>query len=319
MKFRRLLEKLKSALGGASPKEPDTSRVSRRIPESNSRKSSREAGPVRVVPPRSPASVDPKQKEDNMAPPGRRPEIDLFIGFDLGTSCSKVVIGNPEVEISFPVVFQEGKQGVTQFLLPTTFREDADGCHLVREGPGTHSNFKLRLMSPSQESGGNRDDDLVDLTVYATLVLRETLQWFYGTQNRDYSHFDIVWNLAVGFPKKEVSGRDKLALGYREAMAAASILMGGSEAVTRKAAFEALHSVRNGGGDRGVIDPELIELWPEIAAQLAGYMRSPYHRNGNLVLIDIGAGTLDVSAVILHGAVDSQKCSFHHCAAFRYA
>ncbi len=174
-------------------------------------------------------------------------------------------------------------------------------------------------MSPSQESGGNRDDDLVDLTVYATLVLRETLQWFYGTQNRDYSHFDIVWNLAVGFPKKEVSGRDKLALGYREAMAAASILMGGSEAVTRKAAFEALHSVRNGGGDRGVIDPELIELWPEIAAQLAGYMRSPYHRNGNLVLIDIGAGTLDVSAVILHGAVDSQKCSFHHCAAFRYA
>ncbi len=65
--------------------------------------------------------------------------------------------------------------------------------------------------------------------------------------------------------------------------------------------------------DGRFVQPSDIELYPEIAAQLAGYVNSPYRKQGSLLLIDVGAGTLDVSTIILHGDRDRDIVSFHFC------
>jgi len=241
-------------------------------------------------------------------------QIDLYIGFDLGTSSSKVVIGNPEMESTFPVVFRETEQGVEQFLVPTAFEETASECRLVNNHCGSHSNFKLRLMDAAGAAKRPSDNDCIDLVVYAALILRYSVKWFGEVYRQDYGHFDIVWNLAVGFPRKEICKNGILENAYHEILSAASVVAGGSECITRAFAAEAIKSVRSGLASNGLIHPDLIKIWPEIAAQLAGYMRSPYQRDGNLVLIDVGAGTLDISAIILHGPMDLRQCSFHHCA-----
>jgi hypothetical protein len=44
-----------------------------------------------------------------------------------------------------------------------------------------------------------------------------------------------------------------------------------------------------------LLDPQLITPFPEFVAQVAGYVRSPRRREGLHTLIDIGAGTLDVT------------------------
>lgn len=240
-----------------------------------------------------------------------RPVIDAQIGFDLGTSSSKVVIGFPDMEKSIPVVFRPDQSGVSRYLVPTSYREVGADCQLVASGGGDHCNFKMRLMQAVAD-GQVCDTGLkVDLVVYAALVLRRSMEWF-GTQyQRDFGHLKLSWNLAVGFPGKKVTG--PLASVYMKCMVAAALLAGTGTNITRQNAKAALLGHLEHGGCETAIHPDSISLWPEIAAQLAGYMRSPYHRNGNIVIVDIGAGTVDISTIILHGITEARICSFHFC------
>lgn len=268
---------------------------------------------------------DRKEADDPVVEPGRgdsqslkvepatddRPVVDAQIGFDLGTSSSKVVIGFPDMEKSIPVVFRPDQSGVSRYLVPTSYRDTGTECQLVASGGGDRCNFKMRLMQ-AVAFGQVADAELqIDLVVYAALVLRRSMEWF-GTQyQRDFGHLKLFWNLAVGFPGKKVTG--PLASVYMECMVAAALLAGTGVTITRQNAKAALLGRLGRGGRETAIHPDSICLWPEIAAQLAGYMRSPYHRNGNIVLVDIGAGTVDISTLILHGRTEARVCSFHFC------
>jgi hypothetical protein len=62
-----------------------------------------------------------------------------------------------------------------------------------------------------------------------------------------------------------------------------------------------------------VLPDDRIHFYPEIAAQLAGYINSPFRQHGPLLLIDVGAGTMDVSTLIVHGNAQQDVVSFHVC------
>jgi len=219
------------------------------------------------------------------------PVIDLVLGLDLGTSCSKVVIGDPGWQNkSLAVSFAREDSNIAAWLDPTRLASEA--------------NLKMRLMNdPTSEHVQNL------VASYLAKVITYSRSWFDSNKPADYRRREIQWSLNLGFPDKSVKG-SRLADAYRKvanlAVAAAS--------QPQPPTVDVMDAIR-----RGELKPEpmiphsRVNLYPEIAAQLAGYINSPYRKIGNLLLIDVGAGTLDVSTIILHGDHEQDIVSFHFC------
>lgn len=162
------------------------------------------------------------------------------------------------------------------------------------------------------QSGQPVDNHVVDLSVYFALVLRESFKWFDSRLGQSYRDRDICWSLNLGYPGKQVvpgSLRDSLLA----AGTAACKSLAGNKPISHRALADALNGRSVADGTKPLVEPERIGLYPEIAAQLAGYVKSPYHETGPLLLVDVGAGTLDVSTLILHTAEGDDVCSFHFC------
>ncbi len=230
----------------------------------------------------SPASSDPGAA-------GQR--IDVVLGLDLGTSCTKVVIGDRGLRHeSHAVPLLPRESGLAKFLLPTRV--------------GREPNLKLRLMDTP---GDKRTRDLMAL--YLASVMRWAIQWFLREGPPAYRQLELEWSLSLGFPGKIVN-RGPLAEAYMDAagLAAACLDDTGNLDLARICALR-----QQGLTGSRLIPVSRIRLYPEIAAQLAGYINSPFRLHGNLLLIDVGAGTVDVSTIILHPDGEREVCSFHFC------
>lgn len=245
-------------------------------------------------------------------PTAALPEVDLVIGLDLGTSFSKVVIGDYGVMgKSYPVVFCHEDSSIGRHLLPTVFCEGAVECQLhSNDGPKLH-NLKLRLMQSLDDRSDDVQSAIENLAIYVALVLRHTILWFAADHGADYNGLLPCWHLNVGFPRKNVGG--PLLDAYKQVASAAVIMASSNDAVNRGHARRALRQRDMPSLCNPLVHPARVHFYPEIAAQLAGYSKSPYRRNGNLMLVDVGAGTLDVSTLILHDQEHQDICSFHFC------
>jgi hypothetical protein len=144
------------------------------------------------------------------------------------------------------------------------------------------------------------------------LLLNHSFTWF--NQHAAANHRDrrCCWWLNVGFPAKRIEGNPRLATSYTRACKAAACAVEFGEPICRSLLQRCLHSQET-IDTTPRIAPDRIHLYPEIAAQLAGYAYSPYRKEGPLLLLDIGAGTLDVSTLILHRVDGEEVCSFHFC------
>ena len=246
--------------------------------------------PARDPAPRATAREQPPAPPANITAIAA-PAVDLVLGLDLGTSCSKVVIGDPGWKNkSYAVSFGPENGDISAWLHPTRF--------------GSETNLKMRLMN-DPSSGDVRDL----LACYLAEVIRHSRSWFDSNGPADYRRREIRWSLNLGFPDKSVKG-SRLASAYSEVAHAAVALASSPEPLSPELASRIRrHEL--------VIDPFIppsrLNLYPEIAAQLAGYVNSPHRMRGNLLLIDVGAGTLDVSTIILHGDRAHDIVSFHFC------
>lgn len=225
------------------------------------------------------------------------PQVDLMLGVDLGTSCTKVVIGDHGwLGQSYAVPVGWGDSGLERFLRPTQ----------LEIGGQFETNLKLRLMA---DPGSQQVRDL--LVLYLAGVIRDSIRWFEDEGSGRYRGRTPKWSLNVGFPAKQVSG-GPLVDAYEDIASLAAYLAPLDVELTHGTVSSARNEVAQDDPSRAIPNKR-IRLYPEIAAQLAGYVNSPFRAQGNLILIDVGAGTLDVSTVILHGNQDEDVVSFHFC------
>jgi len=238
------------------------------------------------------------------APPNTGPEIresalavDLTLGIDLGTSCTKVVIGDHGwLGKSYAIPVGVNGVGMERFLRVTQ----------VPVGNSVEANLKMRLMA---DPASPLVRDLVAL--YLAGVIRDSLRWFAAEGPRRYSERRPSWSLNLGFPDKNVNG-GVLVDAYRE-IANWATRLASTDLPLDLSSLRSLRTNSESEPTKRLIPPSRIHLYPEIGAQLAGYVNSPYRVRENLILIDVGAGTLDVSTIILHGNDDEDVVSFHFC------
>lgn len=223
---------------------------------------------------------------------GGLPLAELVIGLDFGTSCTKVVIGDPGWQGKFYAVpFGNASEELSTWLHPTRLRGEA--------------NLKMRLMDAP---GDMMVQNLI--ACYLAEVIRHCCQWFGKNAPARYEHARKTWKLNLGFPGKSTGTGSELEQAYRTC-AELAVQLASLQGAPTPADAERLRSEPK--KTEAIAEPSPIELYPEIAAQLTGYIKSPFAHHGPLLLVDVGAGTLDVSTLIIHGQQHTDNISFFMC------
>lgn len=240
------------------------------------------------------------------------PLHDLYLGLDLGTSCSKAVVRDAQTQHAWVVPLSESEDGLDACLNPTRVFELDGTFGLNRvEGALFHTDLKLGLLDAVENVNRDRPGAESRFTAYTALLLRKVLCWFEKERSRDYQGRRVCWWLNVGIPQANDSDT-VLRQAYRRCLAAACPLASETSPLTMERVKQAC--AVNSNEVSNIMEgfsAARLEFYPELAAQLAGYALSPHARRGPLLLMDVGAGTLDVATLILHEREHAQFCSFH--------
>lgn len=236
------------------------------------------------------------------------PPIDIVIGFDFGTSSTRVVMRSPFIQGGRAQAVDWGRLGHKDnpHFLPTRPYFDQNGqLNLVSIPSGAH--FPALKMKVIDEVKGNRSSRSSEMTHthselavgYIGQALRIARMWFISTQQKIYGTRSIRWHLNLGIPSTGHSDDDVRKHFLKLAHAAWEISVH-HECPTLNICLEALEKA-----DTSIALPEIdnsrIHVIPEISAQVIGYSKSTSRKNGLHLLIDVGAGTTDICCFNLFG------------------
>lgn len=251
-------------------------------------------------------------------------ERDIIIGLDFGTACTKTVIGDDVLGKTYAVSFGKLAYEGHPYLIATRIFVDSDGRLDLRAGEIALDDLKYKLLSNQNELIPiNRQSEL-EMTAfeicvgYIGLVLREIINWFLSIHGDSYRKSHLVWQLNIGMPSRSYDDHDlckmfqRLALaGWRAAVASGPITV---ESV-RTAIGQNTETIKNAKIDKTLdsdakwLHPEDVSAVPEVIAEVLGYARSNLRREGTHLLVDVGAGTVDIATFILRSKDDADHFS----------
>jgi len=228
------------------------------------------------------------------------PKQQLIIGLDFGTAYTKTVIG--EARISYAVPFSPYTSGDNLYLMPGQFYIDKNNiCSLSQDSPDKIliENIKMRLLE-----GDYSIDAQVNATIYIALIFKHTREWLLNNHKNTYKGKYIDWNVNVGLPTDNYQD-GKLAAIYNNIANAAWYISILPDAINKRGAITIIQEINQKKlqtklkKEPGMIASEYINLFPEFAAQVTGYVRSPMRREDMHAMLDIGAGTTDFTVFIV--------------------
>lgn len=243
-------------------------------------------------------------------PSARSIEIcDVVVGFDFGTSSSKVVLRTPFHNDSqaFAVPFGEAGHPSCRYLLPSVLSVSGGSVEaslVRRQGDLLLRDIKYHLMRGEDVPAVPRDacnsgcPAAAAAVAFMAMALREARRWFLENHAAIYDRYALRWSMNVGLPSEDFSD-EKLCATYQKLSEAAWRLSVDERPVTIVMAEEVLAS-EDAWGDLPEEQAAEVKLVPEVAAEVVGYARSNLRSEGLHMLIDVGATTLDVCGFILH-------------------
>jgi hypothetical protein len=226
----------------------------------------------------------------------------IVIGLDFGTAFTKVVLGEQRTRYAVP--FEHFASSDNPYLLPSklSILNEQKECLIgdVEGAVEVIDDLKMRFL--------NRDFSEVSkvyIASYIALVLRYARGWLLDTQKNIYHDRKIIWLVNIGLPTDSFDD-DKLAEAYGDIVQTAwavSVLPG---PVTLSRIRDYLYRIVIKSETlpepyaSRLLNRDLIDQFPEFAVQLVGYVRSPRRQECLHLLIDVGAGTLDITSFNVH-------------------
>lgn len=223
----------------------------------------------------------------------------LVIGLDFGTAFTKVVIGEQRVKRAVP--FNDYVSNGNPYLLPSTLSVNKNDGTCKLGFPGMDASPIEDLKIELIERNFNKEVK-TRCAAFLSLVLRHARDWVLRAHEKMYRNREIVWYVNTGVPTANYEN-EELTIVYKEIVRAAwmaSFLP--EEAVS-------LARVRDcfDNADGQSLPDDRINVFPEFAVQLMSYIESPQRQEGLLhVLVDIGAGTLDLAVFNVHRSPDEE-------------
>lgn len=253
--------------------------------------------------------------------PSRYSEDDIreiAIGLDFGTSSSKITIRDRQAANSFAIPFGKN-QGIEDYLFPSKIFLNNNTFNLKEDGTEL-SNLKINIMSSSPS-----ETYKLATIAYLALLIRHSRTIFFKNYDKNYINQQFLWRLNVGIPARTVQKfeiKDRILNICRAALICS---FGNSEIVSVDEAKSALNSINLDnlkkefatfpeelrlafGETEDLFIEEGVNIYPEIMAQVHGFVHSNAwnpERHPNIMMIDIGAGTLDISLCAVVKGEDS--------------
>jgi len=267
----------------------------------------REVNRSRKISPTNKQSGTPTQISEGSPRDAR----DIVIGFDLGTSCTKVILQDRQLKKCYAVPFPGLGYEVNEYLLPTKLYVCRDGRCCLNEGDFEYKRIKINCIHDPQrvifDDGvlGERLTASDLFACYVGLALIEIRKWFLREKYNDYRHTDISWQLNIGLPSRSFDDEELFKRMKQAALAAWNISLLAPHEITIKGIKDAIDRAavqieRNRcDQNKGELHPGVVNAVPEIIAEVVGYARSPLREDGMYMLMDIGAITVDVSCFII--------------------
>lgn len=228
----------------------------------------------------------------------------LIIGLDFGTGFTKVVIG--ETRVFYAVPFSSYSNGKNIYLLPGVLSVGQENeCYLGEHPDATRrvSDLKMRLLQ-----GDYSATCQVEIVSFLALVLRHCRAWLLNEHKNTYKGQYIDWFVNTGLPTDSYHS-DKLTEVYQNIVQAAwfasiqpgPIILDNTQCFIESGRYQfpAIGTVKNDIATR-MLHPDAFGLFPEFVAQVTGYVRSPLRQPDLHIIVDVGAGTVDVTVFNVH-------------------
>ena len=224
--------------------------------------------------------------------------VDVVIGFDFGTACTKVIFRTPYADDAraWAIPFDGMAHPTSQYLLPSqVWLSPNDEFSLSKQPEGVLcKDIKRSFVSIDPEcSADNHMEAEVVTVAFLALTLHEARTWFLKEVEKRHRRSRIVWHFNLGMPSADYADTDLCDVYKR--VADAAWLLSQRERITVETAEEALNYC-----DAATSRAE-INVVPEVAAEVVGYAHSHFREEGLHVMVDVGAGTLDICGFILRG------------------
>ena len=233
-----------------------------------------------------------------------RETCDLVIGLDLGTSCTKVVVQSPYrySKWSHAIPFKLSQEN--SCLVPTQLFYDAvTGKTDIIEFPGARrfQNLKLRFIDKPNQVVCNLADGsspcIRDFSIaFIANVLLKTREWVFNNCSEMFKQYKIIWHLNMGIPSSNF--RKNYFSVYRAIALTGWNLSTATDGITLSNASD--YYANRGRGFNDSIHQDLVNIFPEVTAEVVNYARSESRNSGLHVIVDIGASTLDVAGFELY-------------------
>lgn len=247
-----------------------------------------------------------REESEKTASSSRKPEgggaekrkQQLVIGLDFGTAFTKVVIGEQRVKRTVP--FNDYVSNGNPYLLPSilSINENDGTCKLgfpgIDESP--IEDLKIELINHNFN-----EEVKIHCAAFLSLVLRHARDWVLGAHEEMYRSREIVWYVNTGVPTASYED-EELTVVYKEIVRAAWMASLPEEAVS----LDRVRDCFDSANDQSLPD-DRINVFPEFAVQLMGYIESPQRLPGLHILVDIGAGTLDLAIFNVHTSDGEDK------------
>jgi hypothetical protein len=234
---------------------------------------------------------------------------DVVIGLDFGTSCSKVILRTPyhfQGKTFAPGLARD--LGLASPLYwPTVVWVDPQGTFAPVEIPGGLAlrDIKTRFFDQPQGLVAPESDERAAVTAadavtaYLALILRHVRGWFLEEKATAYGRLKLRWHVNLGLPAANYDDARRCEEYDRICRAA--------WAVSRVEGPITLNGVRHVLNASNSPRDVTLGVVPEVAAEAAGYARSLRRELGLHLLIDVGAGTLDVCGFVLQEKDDEHR------------
>lgn len=231
---------------------------------------------------------------------------DVVIGFDFGTSSTKVILQTPNFFSKWceAIPFNPTEHGVGKYLLPSKlyFSRKHGRTSLSKfDSAEIFSNIKIIYLSRARnkEALSEFTDEGIRITTnefvvaYLANVLQRARIWFITEKSNMFGQFKLAWHLNLGIPSGKYNA-DSITDFLQLAQAAWDLSVE-KETINLKDAFRLL-KITTHEKIKASTGTGNIHIFPEITAEMIGYTKSRKRTDGLHLIIDIGASTLDVAA-----------------------
>jgi hypothetical protein len=141
---------------------------------------------------------------------------------------------------------------------------------------------------------GSTHENIVNATVFFALATRYVRAWLFSRHADAFSGFQLEWSINIGLPAVPWDNL-KLRELYQTIAFAGWQLGVTAGQITIQAADSAVTRIENNKAPKvGGLQRERFAAFPEFVAQINSYRKSPQGRLDLHLLVDVGAGTVDI-------------------------